>query len=114
LNILPAELCSDQEFLRRVYLDLCGILPTPEEVQSFLADPSADKRTVWIDALVERPEFTDLWAHHWLDVLRCNRLNLQIKGSHVYHHWLRRHVENNTHWDQVVRELLTASGSTFL
>lgn len=113
LNILPSELCSDQEFLRRVYLDLCGILPPPEEVQAFLADSATNKRAVLIDKLLERPEFADYWAYHWLDVLRCNRLHLQIKGSHVYHQWMRRHIENNTPWSQVVRELLTASGSTF-
>jgi len=113
LNILPSELCNDQEFLRRVFLDLCGILPTPQEVQAFLADGSVDKRAVMIDRLLQRPEFADLMAHHWLDVLRCNRLHLQVKGSHVYHRWLRSHIEDNTPWNQVVRELLTASGSTF-
>lgn len=113
LNILPSELCSDQEFLRRVFLDLCGVLPTPDEVQTFLADSSANKRAATIDRLLERPEFADLMAHHWLDVLRCNRLHIQIKGSHVYHHWLRERVQDNISWDQVVRELLTASGSTF-
>jgi len=113
LNILPSESCNDQEFLRRAFLDLCGILPTPQNVRAFLADGSADKRAVMIDRLLERPEFADLMAHHWLDVLRCNRLHLQIKGSHVYHGWLRRHIQDNTPWNQVVRELLTASGSTF-
>jgi hypothetical protein len=113
LNILPSELCSDHEFLRRAFLDLCGILPTAQEVRAFLADASAEKRSAMIDRLLERPEYADLMSHHWLDVLRCNRLHLQIKGSHVYHHWLRRHFQANTPWDQVVRELLTASGSTF-
>jgi hypothetical protein len=85
LNILPSELCNDQQFLRRVFLDLCGTLPAPEDVQAFLADRSPDKRAVLIDKLLERPEFADFWAHHWSDVLRCNRLSLQVKGSHVYH-----------------------------
>ncbi len=113
LNILPSELCTDQEFLRRVYLDLCGILPTPEEVQAFLSDQATNKRAALVDKLLTRPEFADLWAYHWLDVLRCNRMNLQIKGSLVYHQWLRHNIETNTPWSQVVRELLTASGSTF-
>jgi hypothetical protein len=113
LSIQPSELCSDQEFLRRVYLDLCGILPTPEEVRTFLADKTANKRAKLIDSLLERPEHSDFWTHKWLDLLRCNRLNLQIKGSHAYRHWLLRHVKRNTPWDQVVRKLLTASGSTF-
>lgn len=113
LNILPSELCTDQEFLRRVFLDLCGILPKPEEVQSFLADTAPNKRARLIDQLLERPEYADLWTYKWLDLLRCNRLNMQIKGSHVYRQWLRGHIESNTPWSQVVRELLTASGSTF-
>ncbi len=113
LNILPSELCTDQEFLRRAFLDLCGILPTPAEVETFLTDKAPNKRAMLTDRLLERSEFADLWAYHWLDVLRCNRLHLQIKGSHVYHEWLRRHITHNTPWSEVVRELLTASGSTF-
>ena len=114
LNILPSDLCTDQEFLRRV-------LPGPVRHP---ADARRGRRRSWptrpptsgpklIDQLLERPEFADFWTHKWLDLLRCNRLNLQIKGSHVYRQWLRRHVEDNTPWSQVVRELLTASGSTF-
>jgi hypothetical protein len=113
LNLQPSELCTDQEFLRRVFLDLCGILPTPQEVQAYLADPSPTKRNRLIDQLLDRPEFADFWAHKWLDLLRCNRLNMQIKGSIAYHRWLRGHVERNTPWNQVMRELLTAGGSTF-
>jgi hypothetical protein len=113
LNILPSELCTDQEFLRRVYLDLCGILPQPEEVSTFLADSSADKRPRLIDQLLERPEFADFWTHKWLDLLRSNRLTIQIKGSHAYRQWLRNHIAHNTPWSQVVRDLLTANGSTF-
>ena len=112
LNILPSEVCTDQEFLRRVHLDLCGVLPTASEARAFLADKSADKRTRRIDQLLDRPEFADFWAHKWLDLLRCNRLTLQIKGSHVYGQWLRRHIRNNTPWNEVVRQVLTASGST--
>jgi hypothetical protein len=113
LNIVPSQLCTDETFLRRVYLDLCGILPTPEEVQRFFADKSTGKRVALIDRLLERPEYADYWAHKWLDLLRCNRKNIQITGSHVYRHWLRSHFANNTAWNEVVRELLTAGGSTF-
>jgi len=113
LNIAPSEFCTDQVFLRRVYLDLCGILPASEEVQRFLADRSPDKRAALIDQLLERPEYADYWAHKWLDLLRCNRKNIQITGSHAYRHWLRSHFEKNTAWNQVVRELLTGGGSTF-
>lgn len=113
LNILPSELCTDEEFVRRVYLDLCGMLPKPEDVREFLADSTADKRTRLVDALLERPDYADFWAHKWLDVLRSNRLTIQIKGSHAYREWLRTHIDRNTPWNKVVQELLTASGSTF-
>jgi hypothetical protein len=113
LNILPADLCTDEEFVRRAYLDLCGILPSPEECRVFLVDAAPDKRARLIDVLLERPEFADLLAHKWLDVLRSNRLTIQIKGSHTYHLWLRSHIERNTPWNKVVAELLSASGSTF-
>ncbi|MDB5334618.1 MAG: hypothetical protein JWN70_237 [Planctomycetaceae bacterium] len=113
LNMTPSELCTDQEFVRRVYLDLCGILPTPDEAKVFLADSDPAKRAKLIDQLLERSEFADFWAYKWLDVLRSNRLTIQIKGSHVYRYWLRSHIERNTPWNEVVRELLTAGGSTF-
>jgi hypothetical protein len=113
LNILPSERCSDEEFLRRAFLDVCGILPTPDEARAFLADSSADKRARLIDQLLDRPEYADFWTHKWLDLLRCNRLNLQIKGSHGYRQWLHKRVLDNRPWNEVVRELLTASGSTF-
>jgi hypothetical protein len=113
LNIAPSELCTDQEFVRRAFLDLCGILPTPDEARAFLADTTPGKRAALIDRLLERPEFADYWAYKWLDLLRSNRLTIQIKGSHLYRHWLRTHIERNTPWNEVVRELLTASGSTF-
>jgi hypothetical protein len=113
LNILPADLCTDEEFLRRVFLDLCGILPTPNEAREFLAGSRTDKRTKLIHQLLNRTEFADFWAYKWLDVLQSNRLTIQIKGSHVYRQWLRSHIERDTPWDEVVQELLTASGSTF-
>jgi hypothetical protein len=113
LNLLPSNLCTDEEFVRRAYLDLCAVLPTPDECRVFLADPAPDKRAKLIDQLLERPEFADYMAYKWLDVLRSNRLTIQIKGSHAYRQWLRSHIERNTPWNEVVAELLTASGSTF-
>jgi hypothetical protein len=113
LNILPSELCGDSEFLRRAYLDLCGILPAPDEVRAFLADRSPEKRAKLVDRLLERPEMADFWTHKWLDLLRCNRLTLQIKGSHEYRRWLHRHVKDNTPWNEVARQVITARGSTF-
>ncbi len=113
LNLVPAELCTDEEFIRRVFLDLAGILPTPDECRTFLADAVPDKRARLIDQLLERPEFAEFLTYKWLDVLRSNRLTIQIKGSYAYHQWLRSHIERNTPWNEVVKEQLTASGSTF-
>ncbi len=113
LSIPPSDLCSDQEFVRRAYLDLCGVLPTPEEVKAFLASPDKDRRARLVDALLERPEYADFWTLKWADVLRNNRKSVQLKGTHVFQRWVREHVKRNTPFDAVVRELLTASGSTF-
>jgi hypothetical protein len=113
LNVRPSELCTDAEFLRRVYLDLCGILPAPDEVRAFLADPSTGKRGRLIEQLLERPEYADFWSHKWLDLLRSDRKTLQVKGMHVYQQWLRGKFADNAPFDEVARELLTAGGSTF-
>jgi hypothetical protein len=113
LTILPSDLCTDQEFVRRVYLDVCGILPRHEETQAFLASTEPGKRARLIDRLLERPEYADFWTLKWLDVLRSNRKTIQLKGIYVYQDWLRERIARNTGFDQIVRELLTASGSTF-
>jgi hypothetical protein len=113
LSLPPSDLCTDQEFIRRAYLDLCGILPTPAEVQKFLADPSSIKRARLIDDLLERPEYADFWTLKWSDVLRSSRKSVQLKGIFVFQQWLRNHVVHNTPMDAVVREIISASGSTF-
>src|SRR5207244_1148373 len=88
LNLTPSDLCTDEVFLRRVYLDLCGVLPTTEEIQRFVADKAANKRTVLIEQLLERPEYAEFWAHKWLDLLRANRKTIQVTGSHAFRQWL--------------------------
>jgi YD repeat-containing protein len=113
LSIAPSDLCSDQEFVRRAYLDCIGRLPTVEEARSFLGDPDAGKRDKLIDALVDTPEFADFWALKWADVLRSSRKTIQAKGSHGFQAWLRGHLQKNTPWDEVVRELITANGNTY-
>src|SRR5262249_10717118 len=113
LSIQPAEICTDQEFIRRVYLDVCAILPTAAESQRFLASTDKDKRAKLIDQLLARPEYADFWTLKWADVLRSNRKTIQVKGIHVYQDWLRSRIEKNAPFDEIVRELLTANGSTF-
>jgi hypothetical protein len=113
LSIQPSELCSDQEFIRRVYLDVCGILPSAEETKTFLASKDEHKRAKLIDALLERPEYADFWTLKWSDVLRSNRKSIQVKGTHVFQTWVRSHIAKNTPLDRVVSDLLTAKGSTY-
>jgi hypothetical protein len=113
LSIQPSEICTDQEFIRRASLDICGVLPTAEESTAFLESKDTNKRAKLIDRLLERPEYADFWTLKWSDVLRSNRKTIQTKGIHVYQHWLRDKIEKNTPFDRVVRELLTADGSTF-
>jgi len=113
MRVRPSQLCTDREFIRRVYLDVLGILPTPDEVRGFLADPSPARRDHVIDRLVVRPEFYDLWALKFADVLRSNGRLIQTKGAYVFHRWIREHLERNQPMDQLVRELLTSDGSTF-
>jgi len=113
MTILPSDLCTDAEFIRRSYLDLCGLLPTGDEATKFLADKASDKRAKLIDSLLERPEYGDYWALKWSDVFRSNRKTIQVKGIHAFQLWLRNHVANNTPVDRVIHELLTSNGSTF-
>jgi hypothetical protein len=109
LRTLPGDLCTDEEFIRRAMLDVCGIIPTPEEVRAFTADRSLNKRAKLIDALLERPEFTDLWTMKWNDTLR-NNPRLTRLGLGAYAKWIREQVETNRPYDQFVRDLVTASG----
>jgi hypothetical protein len=113
LRILPSELANDEEFLRRVYLDAIGTLPTPAEVRAFLADKSPDKRAKVIDELLERPEYVDFWTYKWGDLLRVNRETLTEKGMWAFYTWVRDSVAENKPWDKLVYEVVTANGSNF-
>jgi hypothetical protein len=112
LNVPPSPMCSDGEFIRRAYLDTLGILPTVEETQAFLADAGADKRERLIDALLARPEFVDYWTYKWSDLLLVNSEKLPGAAMWSFHNWIRNQVSANTPWDQFVRQLITAKGST--
>jgi hypothetical protein len=113
LQILPSELCSDEEFVRRVYLDVIGLLPKVEESQAFLADKDPQKRSKLIDSLLERPEFAEFWALKWGDLLRLRNNKVSQAGVHKFNRWIARAVRSNMPYDQFARELLTADGSTF-
>jgi hypothetical protein len=114
LGLTPSPLCDDDEFLRRLYLDAIGTLPTPEEVRAFLADKDPKKRAKAIDKVLDRGEFTDWWALKWGDLLRINRTALQEKGMWSFHNWVRAQVRDNVPMDAFVRDIVTAEGSTFI
>lgn len=113
LQIEPSELADDATYLRRAYLDVCGILPTVKETKQFLADPDPGKRKKLIDALLERPEYADFWALKWADLLRNEEKAVDAKGVKHFQQWIREHVYNDTPLDEFARELLTARGSTY-
>jgi len=113
LQLPPSDLCTDDEFLRRATLDLCGRLPTAQEVRDFLADAAATKREAAIDRLLQEPDHVDFWALKWLDVLKATKRALGQQGLVAYRDWLHGHLAKNTPFDRVVRELLTGSGDTF-
>ncbi len=112
LQYLPSGLASDEEFLRRVYLDVIGQLPTLEESQAFLADAAPDKRAVLINKLLERPEHAKFWALKWGDLLRMTSTQIGGQGVHKYHRWLERAFETNLSYDRFAGELVSSSGST--
>ncbi|MBA3312274.1 MAG: DUF1549 and DUF1553 domain-containing protein [Planctomycetota bacterium] len=113
-KILPSELCSDAEFLRRVSIDLTGLPPTPEQVQAFVSDPqeSRAKREAKIDELLASPGYVDYWTLKWGDLLMANRKDLQERGVWAFRNWIRESVATNQPYDEFVSELLTASGNS--
>jgi hypothetical protein len=112
LNIPPSPRCTDEEFLRRAFLDTIGVLPTAQEVRAFLADGSTGKRDRVIEQLLKRPEFTDYWAYKWSDLLLVTKRKLPLPAVWAYYKWIRDQVATNTPWDEFARRLLMARGST--
>ena len=110
LGLRAAPAASDTQFLRRVYLDLIGVLPSEEEIVAFAADPSPAKRSTVIDRLLERPEYVDFWTVKWGDLLRVNRNGMGDKPMWNFHRWLRANLGKNRPVDQMVREILLARG----
>jgi hypothetical protein len=110
LNIAPSELADDAEFLRRIYLDVIGTLPTPAEARRFFADRRPDRRARLVDALLERPEYADYWALGWADALRVDRQALGYKRAYGIYRWIRESIASNKQFDQFARELITAEG----
>ena len=112
LGIQPSELVDDGNFLRRVYLDSIGTLPTVAEARRFLGDSAPDKREKLIEELLSRGEYADFWAMKWADILRVDRERIQSNGTIAMTRWLREQFANNRPYDEFVTDVMTVSGST--
>jgi hypothetical protein len=115
LRIPPSDLCDDATFVRRAFLDAIGTLPTAEEAQKFVEDTSKDKRQQLVEELLKRPEWVDYWTLQFADLLQ-NRKERDhdvrgTKGVRSFHNWLRSQLETNRPWNELAKDLLTASGS---
>lgn len=115
-GLQPARPCSDHVFVRRVYLDVIGTLPTPAELRAFFRDSRPDRRGRLIDELLERPEFADYWTLKWCDLLRVKAefpINLWPNAVQAYHRWIHDAIRENRPYNEFARDLLTSSGSNF-
>ena len=112
LGIAPSAVCSDEEFLRRASLDAIGVLPTAEQAKKFIADTNPQKRERMIDELLEHSNYADHWAVRWGDLIRPNPSRVGVKPVLLLDAWLRDAFRKNMPYDAMVRELLTAQGST--
>lgn len=113
MKILPSDLCSDNDFIRRVYLDLTGLPPSVEDVRAFTADTSDTKakRDALVDKLIASPAYVDQWSNKWADMLQVNSKFLGDEGATIFRAWIKEQVANNTPYDKFVYSILTSSGS---
>jgi len=115
LRVIPSEVCSDAEFLRRASLDICGILPSIDEFNQFVADKDPKKREKVVDQLLNRKEFVEMWVMKWSELLQIRTVNNRIsyKSALLYYNWLQERIANNVPLDKMVQELLGSTGGTF-
>lgn len=135
LGLAPSASASDSDFARRVYLDLIGTLPTPEELDAFLAECAAERqasgagkapgsrttssgtstkaRAKLIERLLQRPEWVDYWTLYFGDILRNNREIVGEKGMWAFRAWIQESLRNDKPYNRMVRELTDVSGSTY-
>ena len=117
LRITQSGLCSDEVFLRRIFLDVVGMTPKKEDYDHFVSDKSPDKRSKLIDDLLERKEFTEIWVMKFAELLQIqtdDNQGMSYKSTLLYFNWLKDRIANNMPMDQIVRELLTSTGGTFV
>lgn len=114
IRVNPSGICTDEEFVRRVYVDLVGLVPTEEEFTRFVNDQTPDKRAKLIDELLNRKEFTELWVSKWAEWLMMRSSNqVDYKSIILYYNWLAERIGNNVPLDTMVKDLLASEGGTF-
>jgi len=116
LRMLPSEICTDETFLRRAYLDIIGVLPAREDYDKFMADKANDRREKLVDDLLSRKEFSELWVMKWAELLQIrtdDNRQVSYKTALGYFNWLQQRVEDNVPFNVMIQELLSASGGTF-
>ncbi len=117
LRIYPSPVANDEEFVRRLYIDLAGIYPTPDEVRGFVTDTNPDKRTAIVDSLLQRKEFTEMWVMKWAELLQIrsglnNNRPPFYKNALLYYNWLSERIAKNMPLNEIVIELLGSTGGT--
>lgn len=118
LRIIPAPLCDDETFIRRVFIDIVGKLPEPSERERFLASTEPKKREQLVDELIARKEFSEMWVMKWAELLQIRTFNngaqqVSYKAALGYYNWLRDRIAGNVPFNQVVKEILSSEGGTF-
>ncbi|MCH8924373.1 MAG: DUF1549 domain-containing protein, partial [Planctomycetes bacterium] len=114
IRVLPSESCNDEVFLRRVTIDITGLLPAVEEYHAFMADTDPEKRAKLVDRLLERKEFSEIWAMKWANLLMVKTSNqVSYKSMFLYSNWLTNQISTNVPLNEMVQNLLSASGGTF-
>ena len=111
LKINPSPICTDEEYLRRVYLDMIGVQPKPDEVKAFVAETNPKKRAAVVEKLFERPEFIDQWSLKWGDLLQNSRNTVSSPAVFQFREFIRSAVAANMPLDEFARKILTARGS---
>ncbi|WP_425619498.1 DUF1549 domain-containing protein [Anatilimnocola sp. NA78] len=114
VRILPSGICTDEQFLRRASIDITGTLPTEEDFIDFMGDADPNKRAKLVDRLLERKEFSEIWAMKWSELLMMKSSNqVSYKSIFLYSSWVTDQVANDVPLDKMVRDLLSSSGGTF-
>ena len=114
LRVRPSSLADNETFLRRVYIDVIGLVPTRAEYERFMSDKAPDKRERLVDELLGRKEFVELWVLKWAELLQIHTSDkVSYKATLLYYSWLQSQLANNVPVDAIVRQLLASRGGTF-